>query len=118
MADAWAVEVTREPEWDSHYAGLVQGLAEYDQDVHDGCGLHRSVVEDPHFHYTFETDTCRVCAARAVYERQLAERDETWDEKHPKARPEVPRPSDGESIHIRPLTPAEVMKRQARTRRR
>jgi hypothetical protein len=66
---------------------------------------------------TFEHTFCPVCAKRDAYDRILAKADEEWNERHPDADPKAPRPSDGRSTRLRPLTDAEAELIEERRRR-
>lgn len=56
---------------------------------------------------TFEHDYCPVCAKRDAYQRFLTEQDEAWEKAHPDADAKAPRPGDGRSTRLRPLTDQE-----------
>lgn len=102
-----ARSVTRqlEPEYDEVTRARVEGLAQHDAEAHT-CGLHPSVVNNLGA-LTFEDDYCPVCAKRDAYQRFLSEQDEAWEKAHPNADPKAPRPSDGRSTRLRPLTDQE-----------
>lgn len=117
MAQAWTVVVTTEAEWDARTAGQVEALAQHDEDCCPGCGLHRSVLDDPDRNrFEFDESTCEVCAAQALKQRLLAEVDEDWERQHKDAKPRQRRPSDGRHVRLRQLSPLELLAREARGR--
>lgn len=95
-----------EPEWDEVTRSRAEGLARHDAEAHE-CGLHPSVVDDLGA-LTFEHRVCPVCAKRDAYARVLDDADREWEERHPDADPRSPRPGDGRSTRLRPLTDAEL----------
>lgn len=110
MADAWTSVVETEPEWDETTRTLVEGLDQYDRDVH-ACGLHSSILADPENNkFRLEEDHCEMCASIARRGRVMAEADAAWEKTNPGAEPKVPRPKDGRSLVLRPMTPAEIEK--------
>lgn len=105
------VLVTREPEWDNLEADKMLGLAEYEAGV-CSCGFHHS-QRDPEKHfYTWDSETCPMCAAAAKRSRD----DEAADNKARKdAGDTTPAslPSDGRKTYLRLMTPDEVEERRS-----
>ena len=96
--------VTREAEWDDLTRTRHLALAEYDADVHDGCGLHDSIAQtDPH--WRLDDRTCPVCAdmAAAIRERERLESEAEKD-----APVGNRRASDGRATSIHVLDPFEI----------
>jgi hypothetical protein len=105
--------VTRpeEPEWDDATRAQVEALALYEGDCCPGCGLHKSIHENPGAHrLTFGERMCGVCKAKAAYGRAVAHNDELAGKHLQKAPPLVPRPGDGRHIFLRPMTADEIEK--------
>jgi hypothetical protein len=90
------------------------GLARHDVEAHS-CGLHPSIAGRLG-KLAFEDDFCPVCAKRDAYQRFLSEQDEEWEKAHPNADPKEPRPGDGRSTRLRPLTEAELAEVERRRR--
>lgn len=103
-----------EPEWDETMRQRAAGLAQHDAEAHT-CGLHPSIAGNLGA-LTFEDTACPVCAKQAAYARVLAAADEEWEQRNPDADPKVPRPSDGRSTRLRPLTEAELAEVERRRR--
>lgn len=96
--------VTREPEWDDEQRTRMEALAEYEDGVCSGCGLHSSIADtDPLF--TLEDKVCPVCRAAEVNIRGRAATEQKLEEK---ADPATPRPSDGRTTLLRLLSPEEA----------
>lgn len=109
MADAWTSVVETEPEWDEHTRTMVEGLDQYEREVH-ACGLHSSILNDPeHNRFLLEENHCDMCAAIARRGRVLAEKDSAWAKANPEAAAKEVRPADGRSLVLRPVTPAELV---------
>lgn len=82
-------------------------LARYEAEVCD-CGYHSSLTEDEANTFTPETHTCRVCGGQAVWNRILADQDQSVPHDAPA---KTPRPSDGRKSYMRMLTPEQVAAR-------
>lgn len=94
-------------------------MLEYDKGIH-ACGFHRSLVFDPENAFTFEFETCPVCAAADQYTRKVAARDKAEEDKFGKeAEVSGPLSSDGRATMIRMMSPEEhaeaLAKREARS---
>lgn len=112
--------VTRqiEPEWDAQSQQVAEGLSRYDDECCQGCGLHKSILDDPeHNAFTFEERICKVCAGQEVYGRTVAERDEKARQAAKDRHPHDPRPSDGRHIIMRRLSEEEIARVRDRRRR-
>lgn len=113
MADAWATVVEREPEWDDATRTRVEALDWHDNECCSGCGTHESILKDPENNkFDLVEKVCPICASLATYHRIVAERDDKISKGFGQdPPPEVARPEDGRSIHLRKLTPQEVAER-------
>ena len=94
-----AVTVTREPEWDDVSREEMLGLAEFEAGICD-CGFHKSLTRDKRNVFSFEVDTCPVCAGRARYDRLQRKDDAEVQSRMENAPPTAPRPGDGRHVHM------------------
>lgn len=102
--------VTREPEWDDNQRNLMLALAQFEAESCRGCGYHESLTDPANGHtFTPESRICTVCAGADQYARRQSADDEAADKNlSDQAPPETPRPRDGRSTFMRPMSPDEV----------
>lgn len=111
MADAWTTVVVREPEWDDLTRNQHLAKRAYDREVDPGCGLHKSILENPADHqFVFETPTCAICREIERQQRMIADRDNKWLEQFKGKTPPADeyRPADGVHLKMRPATAKEI----------
>lgn len=99
-----------EPEWDDDQRNRMLALMEYEAGVHS-CGFHRSLAFDMSNGFTFEFETCPVCAGRDRFERVVSERDKREREAAGDSNGVLS--MDGRTIRTRMLTEAEHAERKA-----
>lgn len=102
--------VEREPEWTPTRRARVKALERYDADSCSGCGLHKSILENPEENvFVFEDHYCDMCRAEAVHGRvKEAEHQEADKRLGDNPPPRAIRAKDGWHTTRRRATPDEI----------
>ncbi len=102
-----------EPEWDAESRALAEALAAYDADCCPGCGLHKSLFDDPEANqFAIDDRTCTVCAGLARHARKASVAEEVWRHANKPPDPDappaahlkaagLPRPGDGVHTYLK-----------------
>jgi len=115
-----------EPEWDADSRALAESVAEYDRGCCPGCGVHRSLRDNPDEHlYKINENDCQICAGVERHARRVSARDHDWEQRNPAPDSKAPltqqiahagkkRPRDGRHVYLQHMTPeqAELAKTQ------
>jgi hypothetical protein len=100
--------VVREPEWTDEDVRQLLEQSQVDAEACPGCGWHEAVINDESVTLSPVSTVCPACAARAQYDRMLAESDEKSDaDKSPKE----PHAADGRWVRVAVLSPDEIEQR-------
>jgi hypothetical protein len=97
--------VTREPEWNDTARAFALALAEHDRGVCPGCGIHKSILDDPAYQFEVKDEVCRVCRQRDVHDRISHERNAAVVARFKDGPPpSVVLPADGRHAYIQSKT--------------
>lgn len=109
-----------EPEWDAESRALAEALAEYDRGCCPGCGVHRSLRDNPEDHvFAIDESDCTICAYVDRHARRTSARDQDWNQRNPSPEQTAglvahlthagkKRPGDGRHIHLKHMTPEQA----------
>lgn len=88
-------------------------MAAHDAECCPGCGLHKSLFDDPEANqFAIDDRTCPVCAGLARHARKANATEDAWRHANPQPAPEAPlaahlkaagmeRPGDGVHTYLR-----------------
>lgn len=102
-------------------------MAEYDRGCCPGCGVHRSIRDNPEEHvFGIDENDCAICAYVERHARRASVRDHDWEQRNPAPESKAPlkqqlahastkRPRDGRHVYLQHMTPeqAELAKAEA-----
>lgn len=97
MAEAWTVEVTREPEWDDISRNEAEALYLYPGTLSPtGCGHTLTEAQDQR-PWNVKTFVCGACRQSAIADRHYAD-----EHEDAKPNPDGSLPTDGFAVWVEP----------------